>query len=172
MNKNLKKVVGEDNRKRGTNRYTRLLLEDDRIIAERDGTPSAVIADLVHKGLSYEALAAGANDPVIRNLLRIFDQMIQHRVTPLAEALAASQRSLEQTQLFVATLFLTVTAKFDFPLENCSEEVHAVIHEMLTVHANHMLTAITSPPTDAAPQNEQTVTPTAYNTSHGGTAVV
>lgn len=73
---NLKKAVFGDDQKRGPNRYTRLLLDDDRVITEGGGMPSAVISDLVRKGPAYEALAAGANDPVIRSLLRIFDQMI------------------------------------------------------------------------------------------------
>lgn len=175
MDKNLRKVVGEDNLKRGPNRYTRLLFDDDNVVSERSergATPSAVIADLVHKGLAYEALAAGANDPVIRNLLRTFDQMIQHRVAPLAEALAASQRSLQQTQLFIATLFLTATAKFDFPLENCSDEEREEIHELLTVHANDMLNVATTPLPDDTPTHEPPVPTAGSRQGQTGTSLV
>lgn len=162
MDKNLRKVVHMDNQKRGPNRYTRLLLEDDRVVTERGGTPSAVIADLVRKGLAYEALVAGANDPAIRNLLRTLDQIVQHRVTPLAEALA-------QTQLFVATLFLTLTANFDFPLENCSDEQRADIHDLLTVHANDMLTLVTTPAADAPTQHDAPPPPDNARQPHTGT---
>lgn len=171
MNKDLKKVVGEDNHNRGPNRYTRLLLDDDQVVMKRGGKTSAVIADLVRKGLSYEALAAGANDPVIRNLLRTFDQIVQHRIAPLAEALETSQRSLQQTQLFIATLFLTLTAKFDFPLENCSDDVRADIHEMLTVHANDMLVLATGPAVETPTQHEPPP-PDGTRATHTGTGVV
>jgi hypothetical protein len=171
MDKNLKKVVGEDNRKRGPNRYARLLLDDDQVVMSRGSTPSTVIADLVRKGLAYEALAAGANDPTVRSFLRTLDQIVHHRLSPLAEALATTQQSLQQTQLFLATLFLTVTAKFDFPLENCSEDERADIHELLTVHANDMLTAVTTPAADTPAQQP----PLPLDGTHGthiGTEVV
>jgi hypothetical protein len=159
MKKSLSKVVGEDTPKRGPGRYARLLLNDDRIVMDRGAsahsTPSTIIADLVRKGLAYEALEMGADDPVIRNLLRTIDQMVQHRVTPLSDALEASQLALQQTQLavqqtqiFIASLFLTLTAKFEFPLENCSEQERANMHEQLTVHANDMLTIVTTPTTN------------------------
>jgi hypothetical protein len=48
----------------------------------RGGHASTATADLVRKGLVYEALAAGANDPVIKNLLRTLDLMIRHRIAP------------------------------------------------------------------------------------------
>jgi hypothetical protein len=73
----------------------------------------------------------------------------------LAEALADTQRSLRQTQLFLATLFLTMAVKFDFPLENCSEEERADIHEMLVVHANDMLALATSPPRRRPPNTNR-----------------
>ena len=76
MNKNVSKAIGDDQEKRAKPRYTRLLLDDDRQVMERTDAPSTLIADLVHKGLAYEALAKGADDPTIRNLLRTFDQMI------------------------------------------------------------------------------------------------
>ena len=173
MDKNLKKVVGGDNRKRGPNRYTRLLLNDDHIVMSRGGPPSAVIADLVRKDLAYEALAAGADDTAIRNLLRIFDQIVQHRVVPLAEALATSQRSLGQTQIFVASLFLTFAAKFEFPLENCSEDERADIHETLAAHTNDMLTFVTSPTAVPPEPREQDHHPAPANRAdHAGTGGV
>jgi hypothetical protein len=97
VDNNLKRVVSGDDQKRGPNCYAHPLLDDDQVVTERGGTPSAVISDLVRKGLAYEALAAGANDPVIRNLLRTFDQLIRHRVAPPAEALVTSQRALRRT---------------------------------------------------------------------------
>jgi hypothetical protein len=174
MDKNLKKVVGADNRKRGPNRYTRLLLNDDHVVTSRGGPPSAVIADLVRKGLAYEGLAAGADDPAITNLLRTLDQIVQHRIAPLAEALAASQRSLEQTQVFVASLFLTFAAGFEFPLENCSEDERADIHETLAAHANDMLALVTSStvvPPESHEQDHQPP-PSAIRADHTGTGGV
>jgi hypothetical protein len=147
MDKNLRKIIGEDKTlQRGPNRYTRVLEEDDKIVVERGGAPSTVIADLVHKGLAYEALASGADDPAIRNLLRVFDQMIQHRIAPVVDCLQSAQQSLDQTRLFIATLFLTVTVKFEFPLESCSQEDLDDLHELLTTPANDRLTLITNPP--------------------------
>jgi hypothetical protein len=66
MNKNVSKAIGDDQEKRGKSRYTRLLAEDDEIVMERTNAPSTLIADLVHKGLAYESLAKGADDPAIR----------------------------------------------------------------------------------------------------------
>ena len=72
MDNNQQKVVSEDNQKHCPNRYPRLLL-DHQVVMERGGTPSAVIADLKRKGPANEALAMGADDPVICNLLSTFD---------------------------------------------------------------------------------------------------
>jgi hypothetical protein len=167
MNKNLAKVVGDDQEKRAKPRYTRLLVDDDRQVMERTDAPSTLIADLVHKGLAYEALARGADDPVIRNLLRTFDQIIQHRLTPVMAALDESRRAHLQTQTFIACLFLTMTARFEFPLENCSDDDRDEIHELLTVPANDMLTLATTPTTGAdVPDTHQheTASPAAAST--------
>jgi hypothetical protein len=102
-----------------------LLLDDDQQVMERTYTPSTLIADLVHKGLAYEALAKGADDPVLASLQE-------------------SRRAHLQTQIFVACLFLTLTAKFEFPLENCNDDERAEIHELLTVPANELLTLATT----------------------------
>lgn len=142
MNKKLKKVLGEDDQQRGEPRYTRLLLEDDKIVAERGGTPSAVISDLVHKGLAYEALQRGADDPVIRGLLRTFDQLIRHRLDPLAESLRQSQAEVARLQLFVAALFMTLAAKLDFPLENADEQTLDDLHDGCAGPANQMLALV------------------------------
>ena len=159
MNKNVSKSIGDDQEKRAKPRYTRLLLDDDRQVMERTDAPSTLIADLVHKGLAYEALAKGADDPTIRNLLRTFDQMIRHCLTPLTEALQKSQQAHLQTQSFLACLFLTLTAGFEFPLENCAEGERAELHELLTVPANDMLTLITGSGAPVTTLHENVQTP-------------
>lgn len=166
MNRKLKKVLGEDDQQRGErgdSRYTRLLLEDDKIVAGRDGKPAAVIADLVHKGLAYEALLKGADDPAIRGLLRTFDQIIQHRLEPLAEQLRRSDAEVHRLQLFVAALFMTLTAKLDFPLENADEQTLDDLHGGCAGPANDMLALVMPPPPqpDAAHTPAQTGTATA-----------
>lgn len=50
-------VITSAGDKRGPSRYTRLRLADDETVVKRGGSPFTVIADLVHKGLKYEALA-------------------------------------------------------------------------------------------------------------------
>ena len=165
MNKNVSKAIADDQEKRAKPRYTRLLLDDDRQVMERTDAPSTLIADLVHKGLAYEALAKGADDPTIRNLLRTFDQMLQHRLTPLTEALQKSQQAHLQTQSFLACLFLALTAGFEFPLENCAEDERAELHELLTVPANDMLTLITRSAAPVAALHENVQQP--FSTSPG-----
>lgn len=153
MKRKLKRALGEDDQPRGESRYTRLLLEDDKIAAERDGTPSAVISDLVHKGLAYEALQRGADDPAIRGLLRTFDHIIEHRLDPLAESLRQAQAETARLQLFVATLFIALNAKLDFPLENADEQTLDDLHEGCAGPANQMLSLVMpqTPASDAAP---------------------
>ena len=142
MNKKLKKIIGEEE-ERGENRYTRLYKSDDTAVLERGGSPSSHIADLVRKGLAYERLEAGANDPVIRNFLRTMDEIVNLRVN---EATQHLYESLCQTQLFVATLFLTFTAKLDLPLNSTSQEQLDDLHDACFVQANDMLSLIMPPP--------------------------
>jgi hypothetical protein len=79
----------------------------------------------------------------------------------LAEALAVRPRVLEQTRLFVAGLFLTFNAKFEFPRENCSEDERADIHEQLACDASDMLTFVTAPVAAPSQPHEKEPLPTA-----------
>jgi hypothetical protein len=78
----------------------------------------------------------------------------------------------EQTQLFVAGLFLTFTAKFEFTLENCSEEERADIHEQLAGHASDMPTLVTAPAADPLQPHEQEPLPPAIQATRADTGGV
>jgi hypothetical protein len=141
MNKKLKAII-EDKEERGEGRMTRLLLSDDKIVEQRKGagsTYSLVIAELVPKGLRYEALEKGAGDPVLRNLLRTVDQLVVHR---LEESLLPLRTSLGQSQLFLATVFLTIAAKLNFPIQTSNPEALNDLTNACMPQANEMLTLI------------------------------
>jgi hypothetical protein len=154
MNKQLKKIIG-DEQQRGESRYTRLLKIDDDIVAQRTGSPSSEIADLVHKGLAYEALEKGANDPVLRSLLRTLDGLVKHRVEeatrPLQEAVKLLHEAVHQNQLFTAAFFLTITARFNFPVNNAEEEQLNELKEACATQANLMVDVILPLPPEELP---------------------
>jgi hypothetical protein len=136
MQKNLKRVIEPlDEQERGESSYTRLLKEDDRIVRERPGKPSIVIADLVHKGLLYEALQKGTGDPAIRNLLRTLDGVIQHRIE---EATKPLMDAVRQNRLFTSALFLTIAAKLTYPLEIENASITDALTQACTPQANDM----------------------------------
>lgn len=149
MNRKLLSIIGDD-QSRGEALMTRLLKSDDEIVRQRKTTTlacSLIIADLVHKGLAYEALQQGANDPVLRILLRTMDELIRRRID---EAVRPLQQRLGQTQLFITTLFLTVMLKLDLPLEGMSQAELDEIHDTCAEQANDMLCAITAQARQAA----------------------
>jgi hypothetical protein len=147
MQKNLKRIIDPpDEQERGESSYTRLLKEDDRIVRERPGKSSLIIADLVHKGLLYEALQKGTGDPAIRNLLRTFDGIIQHRVEeatkPIIDALQPLADAVCQNRLFTAALFLTIAAKLTYPLENKNGAATEILTQACMPQANDMVNLV------------------------------
>lgn len=147
MNKRLKSII-EDEQERGESRMTRLLKSDDAVVTQKKEAGSSyslVIADLVHKGLAYEALEKGAKDPVIRNLLHSLNEIVRHRVEEATRPLVETVR---QNQLFVATLFLTLTAKLDLPLDGGDPRQLDELQEACAAQGNHMLSVLLPPPAD------------------------
>jgi hypothetical protein len=142
MNKNLQRVIEPpDEQEKGMSSYTRLLKEDDKIVRERQGKLSNIIADLVHKGLLYEALQKGTGDPVIRNLLRTLDGVVQHRIDeatkPIRDALQPLADAVRQNRLFTSALFLTIAAKLTYPLEIENASITDALTQACTPQANH-----------------------------------
>jgi hypothetical protein len=159
----------------GERLWTRLTPEAEAAVLERatKANPAAtVIRRLVEEALHTERLRAAGRDPSIRELLRTFDEVTTHRIeaatAPLARQLEQVNRQLEQSQRFLAALFITYTENLDFSTNSEPGQTDEAIHDACANEANRMLRLILDPERPAQPEPPP-ATPEAIETNTGGT---
>lgn len=139
----------------GDRRWTRLSQDADRdvlALATDDYPVANVIRDLVDEALHVRHLNKAGRHPAVRELLRTFDEIINVRVQqatlPLSQRIARVEAQQNQTNRFLAAIFLTMTEKFEFVPDTPDEAMDRDLFVACVVEANEMSKLILEPPPD------------------------
>jgi len=95
LSRRLRKIVGEEDKLAPSSSNTKLYAEDYEEVQRRlvnGRTESAELRELVRSGLQRERYKKAASDPAIRELLRTFQEMLDHSLSQAEERLAARLR--------------------------------------------------------------------------------
>jgi hypothetical protein len=141
----------------GDRRWTRLSKDADQDVLDlaTDDYPVAnVIRDLVDEALHVRHLNKAGRHPAVRELLRTFDEIVnvraQQAAEPLARRVAEIEARQDRTNRFLAAIFLTMTEKFEFALDDApDQETDIALFAACAEEANEMSKLILGPQPDA-----------------------